>query len=603
MDNQSPNSHHILPATMATVFAQDTSHGEYVCFVLFFLVEVQLIPYAVAKFINIIRAIKATRFFTSVPIRGGVMTEVPIVTVQICAYNESSVIEDTMDSACSVDWPRDKLFVQVLDDSTDETTEIVEAAAARWRERGVHCERLTRTDRIGYKAGSLHHHTKSIRGEFVALLDADHRCEPQFLRRTVPHFFDGNGNQKCTVGLVQLPWAYYNIHKNVLTEYDAMCLDVSHVIEQTGRSAALRCFGFNGTGGVWSRQAILDGKGWQWDTVTEDLDLSYMAHMAGYDFVYLRDLPQELEVPSGIRAHVQQKHRWTKGYLQVARKSLWAVITSDKTKFATKFEAVTHITGPMQYLWTLILISFFPVLSLLDNTPALLSVLPAAIVFPHILALVITAYAKVPGSSGHYKTIWSRTIRAILLSVVVCLVALGMTVFEVSAVKDGLFSDDATFHRTPKEGSSGSSTESENFTSIIDSEDNDEEDVTYTENQVNEVISDGAGTASGIVLTGSKKKWCSFSKYTHDLFLGLLGLLWVGYLIVWVAIAVLDFVGHDNTALLRVIVTAFPIPGILLVHGSFVMALLKRSPKKLLTKKSPLEDRKACPVHEVQTEE
>ena len=562
------------------LFAQDISPGEYILSVLFLLAVLLCNLYTAAKFLNTVRALTATRFFTSAPIKGGLVKEEPVVTIQICAYNEESVIEDTINAACSVDWPRDKLFVQVCDDSNDKTTDIIEAAAARWREQGVRCERLSRPNRMGYKAGSLQYHTDKVQGDFLALFDADHHCEPQLLRRAIPHFFDDNGNHKDSVGLVQLPGAYYNTHQNLLTEYDALNLDVSHVIEQTGRAYALKCFGFNGTGGVWRREAIQAGGGWQWDTVTEDLDLSYLAHMAGYDFVYLRDLPQQLELPAGIRAHVQQKHRWTKGFLQVTRKSLWNILTSKQSTLTVKFEAVTHMTGAVSYLMTLITVLLTPVLVYLDIFTRPLTILAFIPILSIALANVITIFAKVSGSNGDYKTIWARMVRCTLVAPISCLMAMGMIVFETYAILDGLFSNDATFIRTPKEGSAAATgaIADGHTTSIIDYIKEEDEERSGN-NRVSEA------SAASITSKMDQNKCFSPSKYTKDLFLGLVGLLLVGYFVVWGV--VLFFLkprgdSHGLGLAQRSFVLA-PIPGLMYFHGSFVMALLGSSFSKLLS--------------------
>jgi len=410
--------------------------------------------YALSKLNNVIRALIATRCFTSAPVKGGKIPagQEPMVTIQICCYNEGNVIEDTINAACAVDWPKDKLCVQVLDDSNDETIMIAEAVCRRWREQhGMNCHRLTRPDRIGYKAGNLHHHTPAIQGDFVGMFDADHRCENQFLRRAVSHFFDQEGSTNERIGLVQCPWAYYNAHSNILTEYDALNLDMSFVLEQTARYWALGVFGFNGTGGIWRKSAIQAGGGWSWETITEDLDLSYEAYLAGYEFVYLRDLPQQLEVPAGMRAHIQQKFRWTKGYWQVTRKTLWRILQDSNAPRKVKLEAFFQYTGSVAYALTLFLVLLAPILSFRDLfSPVLISYTIA----PSLVALfgaICTIFGKVSGSDGSYRSFSQRLGRLRFIPFLFAL-ALGMMVFETYAIYEGLTSDDATFVRTPKAG-------------------------------------------------------------------------------------------------------------------------------------------------------
>ncbi|KAL3909885.1 MAG: hypothetical protein SGARI_002380, partial [Bacillariaceae sp.] len=439
-----------------TLFREDLSAGEWALSIALFATLVSADLYALPKLLNLLRALCATECFTNEPIQGGKVKKgnEPVVTIQICSYNEGSVIEETINAACNVDWPKDKLYVQVCDDSTDESINIIQAACVKWQEKGVHCQLLRRSDRIGYKAGSLHHHTKSVKGDFVAMFDSDHRAEPSFVRRAIPQFFKYNGSPKTEIGLVQLPWAFYNTHQNILTEYDALYSDISHVVEQTGRAAALKCFGFNGTGGVWRREAILAGGGWQWDTITEDLDLSYLAHLQGYDFVYLRDLPQQLELPSGIRAHVQQKHRWTKGFFQVLRKSLWNILTSKQCSFALKYEAFFHFSGNVGFTLALLIFMLTAPAIYFDLFTTPIAWLGAIPIFTVAACAFATIYGKVSGSNGHYKSFTSRTLRAIIVVPVAVMIGFGMCVFETYAIIDGLTSNDATFKRTPKEGSS-----------------------------------------------------------------------------------------------------------------------------------------------------
>ncbi|KAL3915853.1 MAG: hypothetical protein SGILL_005449, partial [Bacillariaceae sp.] len=234
------------------------------------------------------------------------------VTVQILSFNEGQVVPTTIDKVCALNYPTDRLFVHVLDDSTDPRAAIlVQKAVAKHAKQGVNISYKTRADRNGYKAGNLAHHFDDIQTEFVLYLDGDHQVQPDMLQRTIPLFYN---NPK--LALVQTPWGYYNSHANLLTECDSIGLDIHHTIEQTARSHLFGVFGFNGTGGVWRKQAIADAGGWTWDTVTEDLAISYLAHLEGYAFRYLSDCPQMLELPSNLLAHVQQKQRWIKGFLQ-----------------------------------------------------------------------------------------------------------------------------------------------------------------------------------------------------------------------------------------------------------------------------------------------
>lgn len=554
--------------------------------------------YGFAKFLNVVRAILATRFFTDSPKIGGLIVEgdEPVVTIQICSFNEISVVEKTIDAACEVDWPKDKLFVQICDDSTDQTIVIIDTLCARWRAAGVNCERLSRApDRTGYKAGCLFHHTHRIKGDFVAMFDADHRCEKQFLRRTVPHFFDEKGLSKDNIGLVQVPWAYYNTHRNILTEYDCLGLDVSHVIEQTGRGAYLNCFGFNGTGGIWRKDAIQAGGGWSWDTITEDLDLSYLAHFSGYEFIYLRDIPQQLEVPTGIRAHVQQKHRWTKGFFQVARKHLWGYLFDPRASLAIKFETVFHLTAATSYPLTLWVFILVPVVSYFGLMTRFLLWFTVASFFVYLAAGIITIYGKVAGSNGHYKSFWQRTTRLMYLPTLL-LLGNGMMIFETFAIFDGILSDDATFLRTPKEGADGSDEVKGLYLNEMDDNDDDDDDVVEDDAEsgnTRSVVSDKDEEEipkHNFHLSRKKPRFFKkHSKFLKDLALGLAGISFVIYLTGWACILYLTKEDATNArqdihGLVLVFATLIPAFGLSYIHGRFLYDLLSAKYSKMRRK-------------------
>lgn len=386
----------------------------------------------------------------------------PAVTVQILSYNEGEVLPATIARVCALDWPRDKIIVHVLDDSTDTSqTKVLEACEWQRRYREVNIEHKTRPDRRGFKAGNLAHHFDSITTEFVLYLDGDHQVQPDLLRRTIPLFRDP------TVGLVQSPWGYYNTHANLLTECDALGLDIHHCVEQPARAYLHEAFGFNGTGGLWRVQAIQDAGGWLPDTVTEDLSISYLAHIQGYKFRYVADCPQQLELPQGILAHIQQKQRWTKGFLQVFRLHYWEILCSSTASWHVKLEAFWHFTGPLQLMLATLCILVYPHLVFHGIHTRWLE---AMSIFPMMEPLCSAFYAiftKAPSTSSDYAADHTRISR---LSIVLPYFALrfGMAPFEFKAVCEGLISNDATFNSTPKNGccgvtaNSGSTTCSQN---------------------------------------------------------------------------------------------------------------------------------------------
>ena len=384
------------------------------------------------------------------------LTSYPAVTVQICSYNEGAVIEETICRACSLDWPLDSLFVQVLDDSTEESSKmVVQQCIERLSHfRGCNVELLTRPNRQGYKAGNLAYHFPSIRTQFVLYLDGDHRVEPDLLRRTIPKFYDPKTGQRCTdVALVQVPWGYYNTHSNLLTECDAIGLDIHHTVEQTSRAHLYQMFGFNGTGGVWSTKAVTDAGGWTFDTVTEDLSISYLAFLKGYRFVYVKDCPQELELPQGILAHIQQKQRWTKGFFQVFRLYYWRVLRSNRASLSLKLEAFMHLTGPIQLVAAVVGILVYPYLVFHDIHTRMLE---AMSIFPVIEPVCSALHAVLTKTASRRCSYVSDHIRFTRILWILPYFALrfGMAPFELKAILEGLLSDDATFHTTPKEGDS-----------------------------------------------------------------------------------------------------------------------------------------------------
>ncbi|NKB90130.1 MAG: glycosyltransferase [Acidobacteria bacterium] len=269
-------------------------------------------------------------------------TEWPTVTVQLPIFNELYVVEQLIDAVGALDYPADRLEIQVLDDSTDRTAAAAATAVARLRARGIDAVHMHRKRRDGFKAGALRRGLRSARGEFVAVFDADFAPAPDFLRRVIPHF------QSEGVGMVQARWSHRNREANLLTRLQAVLLDAHFTIEHTARQRAGRFFNFNGTAGVWRRQAIDDAGGWHHDTLTEDLDLSYRAQLAGWQFIYLDDVQAPAELPLTISAFKAQQRRWTRGAAQTARKLLPRIWRS-ASPIAVKIEASFHLLSNLAY--------------------------------------------------------------------------------------------------------------------------------------------------------------------------------------------------------------------------------------------------------------
>ncbi|MBZ0273052.1 glycosyltransferase [bacterium] len=269
--------------------------------------------------------------------------ELPRVTVQLPLFNEMYVAARLIDAVCAFDYPKDKLEIQVLDDSIDETRAVVDERVAALRERGVNIAAVRRPGREGYKAGALQFGLACATGEFVAVFDADFVPRPDFLSRTIHHFTDER------VGMVQTRWTHINESDSLCTACQALYLDGHFVIEHAARNWSGRFFNFNGTAGIWRRRAIEDAGGWEHDTITEDLDLSYRAQMRGWRFRYLIDVEAPGELPALISAFRTQQARWAKGSIETARKILPRLWRSDLS-FAVKLEASFHLLANLAYL-------------------------------------------------------------------------------------------------------------------------------------------------------------------------------------------------------------------------------------------------------------
>jgi cellulose synthase/poly-beta-1,6-N-acetylglucosamine synthase-like glycosyltransferase len=370
----------------------------------------------------------------------------PRVTVQLPVYNERYVVERLLDAVCALDYPRDLLEVQVLDDSDDDTAELARRRVRRYAERGVRIEHIRRGGRGGYKAGALAYGLARAHGEFVLVLDADFVPPADLLRRMLPPFADRS------VGMVQARWGHLNADASWLTRAQALVLDAHFHIEHGARSAAGLFFNFNGTAGIWRARCIHDADGWQVDTLTEDVDLSYRAQMRGWHFVYLPDVVVPGELPESVRAFRSQQARWARGSIQTARKLLPALLRG-QWSWRVKLEAVAHLTA------------YVP--SSLTLAVAVL-VLPAAVVrlrhgWPLLLVADLVFFAAAVGPVSYF---YAETLRAngrrawpAALAYVPLVLALGIGISanNTRALLAGLFRrGPAAFVRTPKQGGSSS---------------------------------------------------------------------------------------------------------------------------------------------------
>ncbi len=374
--------------------------------------------------------------------------EWPKVTVQLPLYNELYVAERLIEAVCRLDYPRDRLEVQVLDDSTDDTREVVAEAVARARARGVDVHHLHRTDRAGYKAGALAAGLARAAGELVAVFDADFVPHPDFLRRAVPHFTAPGGEG---LGMVQARWDHLNRGYSLLTRVQALLLDGHFLIEHTARHRSGCFFNFNGTAGVWRRRAIEDAGGWQADTLTEDLDLSYRAQLAGWRFLYLPGVGVPSELPVDVNGFKGQQRRWARGSIQTGRKLLPAILRA-KLPARVKLEALVHLTNNLSYpLMVALSLLVFPAMVarrgggmgevLLIDLPLFLGATASVLVF-----YAASQLARSREEAGEPV----RKRREIRFLPTLMGVGIGLALSNARAVLGGLVARGGEFVRTPK---------------------------------------------------------------------------------------------------------------------------------------------------------
>ncbi len=271
----------------------------------------------------------------------------PFVTIQLPVYNEFYVVERLIDAVASIDYPKEQFEIQVLDDSTDESIALIQIKVREWQAKGIKIQHICRSNRKGFKAGALANGLTSAKGEFLAIFDADFVPKPDFLIKTLPHFANTN------VGVVQTRWSHLNEEYSLLTRLQAFGLDAHFNIEQSGRNAGGYFINFNGTAGVWRKTCIEDAGGWQSDTLTEDLDLSYRAQLKGWKFVYLENVTSPAELPVEINAIKSQQFRWMKGAAECTRKHSWAVLKAPKLSLSTKIHAIFHLLNSTTFIWTI----------------------------------------------------------------------------------------------------------------------------------------------------------------------------------------------------------------------------------------------------------
>jgi len=372
------------------------------------------------------------------PKPGPSLSPTPVVTIQLPLYNEMYVADRLIDAVCRLDYPREQLEIQVLDDSIDETQSIAELAVRRFAAQGIDIKYFHRTDRTGFKAGALEAGLNVARGEYIGVFDADFIPTPDFLQRLMPHFADPG------VGMVQARWGHINEDYSLLTKIQAILLDGHFVLEHGGRNRGGRFFNFNGTAGIWRRTVIDDAGGWQHDTLTEDLDLSYRAQLRGWRFVFVPDVIAPAEVPVEMNAFKSQQHRWAKGSIQTCRKLLPQILRAN-VPLGVKVEAFFHLTANFNYILMCILsLLIFPSMVIRYNMG-----------WYEMLLIDVPLFFAATFSFCNFYLVCQREVhpdwrvRAKYVPFLMS-VGIGLSINNARAVVEALFRRDSEFTRTPK---------------------------------------------------------------------------------------------------------------------------------------------------------
>jgi cellulose synthase/poly-beta-1,6-N-acetylglucosamine synthase-like glycosyltransferase len=369
--------------------------------------------------------------------------EIPFVTIQLPVYNELYVMERLLDNIAEIDYPKDKLEIQVLDDSTDESFEETAKHIQEIQKTGLDIQHVTRENRLGYKAGALKEGLKTAKGEYIAIFDADFLPKKNWLKNTIPYFKDPE------IGVVQTRWGHLNRDYSILTRVQAFALDAHFTLEQVGRNSKGHFINFNGTAGVWRKECILDAGNWEGDTLTEDLDLSYRAQLKNWKFKYLEEVETPAELPVVISAARSQQFRWNKGGAENFQKMAWRVFKSKDISLKTKFHSFLHLLNSTMFLNILIVaILSIPMLYIKNEYEHLKMYFYVMSFFVISTIIFFICYWFT------YKTIYGggfkRFLKYSAMFFTFFSVAMGFSLHNSIAVLEGHFGKKSEFIRTPK---------------------------------------------------------------------------------------------------------------------------------------------------------
>ena len=365
----------------------------------------------------------------------------PNVLIQLPVFNELYVVERLIDATAQLNYPADKLEIQVLDDSTDESFEVAAKRINYWKAKGVNILHVKRPNRIGFKAGALQHGLTLSDAPFIAIFDADFIPGREFLKQTIPRFIHDN------IGMVQSRWEHLNREYSLLTRVQAFALDAHFTVEQTGRNKGSHFINFNGTAGVWRRKCIEDAGGWSADTLTEDLDLSYRAQLKGWKFSYVEEVGAPAELPAEINALRNQQYRWNKGAAECSVKHIKQVVTSKDLPISTRIHAVFHLLNSSIFIWIVVCaILSLPLVIIKENHPELKNIfyLGAILIFSFAI-LALFYYTSFREMEKEKKKTTFLGLYPAFLSI-----SMGMSLHNARAVILGYSGKRTPFIRTPK---------------------------------------------------------------------------------------------------------------------------------------------------------
>ena len=403
----------------------------------YFIVLVILAAYGAHRYWLVYLYYKNKKNKTTEP--AAYFSELPRVTVQLPIFNEQYVVDRLLDAICKLEYPREKLDIQLLDDSTDETVEVARALVERHAALGHPVYYLHRDNRSGFKAGALEEGLKTSKGEFVAIFDADFVPPPDFLLKCIHHFTDPK------IGMVQTRWTHINRTYSLLTEVEAILLDGHFVLEHSGRARSGVFFNFNGTAGMWRRGAIDEAGGWQHDTLTEDTDLSYRAQLKGWKFLYLQDVECPAELPVEMTAFKTQQARWAKGLIQVAKKTLPKVFASDVPR-AVKVEAWYHLTANLSYPLMIVLSVLLMPAMIIRSWQGYIQMMLIDLPLFMASTMSLSTFYLVSQKELFPGRWW----KAIPYVPFLMALGVGLTITNTRAVMEALFGVKTAFARTPK---------------------------------------------------------------------------------------------------------------------------------------------------------